>query len=91
MSYGFGTKLSITEDGKKVFFTGYEVEQAYFFNELSTHAKFVAVKGLMEDSKAFEFNDGSDTIVGAYYSLKDCESNLFNKKGILLSHGGGYV
>ena len=81
MNYGFGTKLSITKDGKKVFFTGYEVEQAYFFNELSTQATFVAVKGLMEDSKAFEF----------YYSLKDCESNLFNKEGILLSHGGGYV
>ncbi|MFD1609816.1 hypothetical protein [Oceanobacillus luteolus] len=92
MNYGSGTELLMNQDGKKVFISNYnEASIAYFFNELSVHAKYIAAKGLTEDSKLFEFNDGSDTIMGAYFSLKDSESNLFNENGILLSNGGGYV
>lgn len=82
----------IIEKDNEIIVDAFKEEHFVFpFKELSINAKYAAAQGLVEDSKDFEFDDGSDSIVGAYHSLKNDNCNLFNKDGTLISNGGGYL
>lgn len=92
MSYGFNTDLVFNKESKKIFIDALNhVNLFYYFDELSIKSKYRVIKELIVDSKLFLFEDGSDTLVGAYSSLKNCGSNLFTKDGIVVSNGGLYA